>query len=65
VDILKQAITRAVRAAQKKEGPIKILELLPAFKAKTGLQFVNDADDKHQAALFELVEDAALELSYA
>jgi len=60
VDALKSIVTQAVRLAQKKTGPTKILELLPEFKAKTGLSFVMDAKDAHRAALAELIEAAGL-----
>lgn len=63
LDVLKNAVTRAVRAAQKKEGPTKILDLLPGFKKTTGLDFVMSAEDKHRGALFDLVEAAELELA--
>jgi hypothetical protein len=65
LDVLKQAVTRAVRAAQKKEpgAPLKILDLLPDFKRKTGLDFVMSAEDKHREALFDLIEDAGLEIA--
>jgi outer membrane biosynthesis protein TonB len=60
VDALKSIVTQAVRLAQKKSGPTKILELLPEFKAKTGLSFVMDAKDVHRAALADLIEAAGL-----
>ena len=62
LDVLKSAVTKAVRAAQKKEGSDKILALLPGFKQKTGLDFVMSAEDKHRVDLFDLVEAAGLEL---
>jgi hypothetical protein len=55
LETLKQVITTAVRLAQKGEGSKKILELLPGFKDKTGLDFVMNAEDKHRAPLYELV----------
>ena len=58
--MLKATVTQAVRQAQKKEGPAKILELLPAFKAKTGLEYIMNSEEKHREALFELVEEAGL-----
>ena len=50
----------AVRLAQKGEGSKKILDLLPAFKDTTGLAFVMNAEDKHRAALYDLVQAATL-----
>jgi hypothetical protein len=65
LDVLKSAVTRAVRAAQKKEpgASPKILDLLPDFKRKTGLDFVMSAEDKHREALFDLIEAAGLEIA--
>jgi hypothetical protein len=60
LDVLKQAVTTAVRAAQKSEGPKTILEMLPLFKKETGLDFVMNAQEEHREALFELVEAAGL-----
>jgi hypothetical protein len=60
-DVLKAIVTQAVRLAQKKEGPVKILELLPDFKIKTGLGFVMEATDAHRDALFNLILAAGLE----
>ena len=60
LDTLKAVITAAVRLAQKGEGSKKILDLLPAFKDTTGLPFVMNADDKHRAALYDLVQAAGL-----
>ena len=60
LDMLKATVTQAVRQAQKKEGPAKILELLPAFKAKTGLEYIMNSTEAHREALFELVEEAGL-----
>jgi hypothetical protein len=60
LDALKQAVTVAVRQAQKGEGSRQILDLLPGFKSKTGLAFVMEAEDKHRPALFELVQAAGL-----
>jgi hypothetical protein len=60
LDALKALVTQAVRGAQKKEGPGKILELLPAFKAKTGLDFVMNAKEEHRPALNALVVEAGL-----
>jgi hypothetical protein len=55
LETLKQVITTAVRLAQKGEGSKKILELLPGFKDKTGLDFVMNAEDRHRAPLYDLV----------
>ena len=60
LDALKALVTQAVRKAQKKEGPTKILDLLPDFKTKTGLGFVMEAEDKHKEALADLIEAAGL-----
>ena len=60
LDTLKAVVTAAVRLAQKGEGSKKILDLLPAFKDTTGLAFVMNADDKHRAALYDLVQAAGL-----
>jgi hypothetical protein len=60
IEALKATVTQAVRLAQKKEGPTKILELLPEFKTKTGLGFVMDAEEKHRNALAGLIEAAGL-----
>jgi hypothetical protein len=62
LDVLKGVVTQAVRLAQKKEqgASPKILELLPAFKTKTGLGFVMEATDAHKQALADLIEAAGL-----
>jgi len=60
LDALKAVITNHVRLAQKGEGSKKILDLLPAFKDATGLAFVMNAEDKHRAALYDLVQAAGL-----
>ena len=60
VEVLKAIVTQAVRLAQKKEGPAKILELLPEFKKATGLGFVMEAEEKHRAALADLIDAAGL-----
>ena len=60
IEALKAIVTQAVRKAQKKEGPDKILELLPEFKAKTGLGFVMEAEERHRDALANLIETAGL-----
>ena len=65
LDALKALVTAAVRAAQKKEGPTTILDLLPAFKAKTKLDFVMNAKDEHRQALADLIEGAGLALEPA
>ena len=65
LEALKAVVTAAVRAAQKKEGPTTILDLLPAFKAKTKLDFVMNAKDEHRPALAELIEGAGLALEPA
>ena len=62
LEALKAVVTAAVRAAQKKEGPTTILDLLPAFKAKTKLDFVMNAKDEHRPALADLIEGAGLAL---
>jgi hypothetical protein len=59
-DVLKAIVTQAVRLAQKKEGPTKILELLPEFKTRTGLGFVMEATDAHREALGDLIDAAGL-----
>ena len=59
-EALKAMVTQAVRLAQKKEGPTRILELLPEFKAKTGLGFVMEATDAHREALANLIDAAGL-----
>jgi hypothetical protein len=61
LEVLKQAVTVAVRAAQKNGGPRKILELLPDFKTETGLDFVMNAKEEHRPALFGLVQAAGLD----
>jgi hypothetical protein len=60
LEVLKQAVTVAVRAAQKNGGPKKILELLPEFKTETGLDFVMNSTEAHRAALYGLVKAAGL-----
>ena len=65
LEALKAVVTAAVRAAQKKEGPTTILDLLPAFKVKTKLDFVMNAKDEHRPALAELIEGAGLALEPA
>lgn len=62
LDTLKSIVTDAVRKAQKGEGPKAILELLPKFKDTTGLAFVMEAEDKHRAALYDLVVTADLSI---
>ena len=65
LEALKALVTAAVRAAQKGEGPKAILDLLPAFKAKTKLNFVMEAKDEHRPALADLIEGAGLALEPA
>ena len=60
LETLKSVITTAVRLAQKNEAPKTILELLPGFKDATGLDFVMNAEDRHRAALYDLVLAADL-----
>jgi hypothetical protein len=60
LDTLKAIVTNAVRLAQKGEGSKTILDLLPQFKDTTGLTFVMNAEDKHRAALYDLVQAAGL-----
>ena len=60
LDTLKSVVTAAVRLAQKGEGSRAILDLLPGFKDATGLAFVMNAEDKHRAALYDLVQAAGL-----
>ena len=62
LDVLKSAVTKAVRAAQKNEGNKKVLDLLPGFKQKTGLDFIMSAENKHRVDLFDLIEAAGIEL---
>jgi hypothetical protein len=62
LEALKAAVTAAVRAAQKKEGPTTILDLLPAFKAKTKTDFIMNAREEHRPALADLLEAAGLAL---
>jgi hypothetical protein len=62
LDTLKAAVTSAVRAAQKGEGDRVILQLLPAFKEKTGLDFVMNATDVHRRALLEFINSAGVTL---
>ena len=60
LDALKATVTQAVRQAQKGDGPKTILDLLPGFKAKTGLNFVMEASDVHRAALADLIDAAGI-----
>lgn len=62
LDVLKAAITTAVRQAQKGEGDPAILGLLPGFKTETGLPFVMNAQEEHRPALFNLIKQAGLTL---
>jgi hypothetical protein len=60
LDVLKQTVTVAVRAAQKNGGPKKILELLPDFKQNTNVDFIMNCKEEHRAALYGLVQEAGL-----
>ena len=60
LDAIMQAVTAAVRLAQRGEGPRKILELMPAFKDATGLDFVMQATEAHRGALFDLARNAGI-----
>jgi hypothetical protein len=60
LDAIMQALIPAVRLAQKGEGPRKILDLLPAFKDSSGLDFVMQATEEHREALFDLLQDAGI-----
>ena len=51
LDTLKAIVTNAVRLAQKGEGSKTILDLLPAFREATGLQYIMNSEDKHRTAL--------------
>lgn len=62
LEVLKQAVTVAVRSAQKNGGPRKILELLPDFKTETGLDFVMNSKEEHRPALYNLVRAAGLDV---
>lgn len=62
LETLKQAITVAARAAMKNEGPKAILDLLPAFRDATGLDFVMNAQEEHRPALFDLAMQAGVEI---
>jgi hypothetical protein len=59
---LKEAITAAARKAMKKEGPTTILDLLPAFRDATGLDFIMNSQEEHRQALFELANQAGIPL---
>jgi hypothetical protein len=60
LDAIMQALTQAVRLAQRGEGPRKILDLLPAFKDSSGLTFIMNATEEHREALFDLARDAGI-----
>jgi hypothetical protein len=60
LEALQQAVVTAVRLAQKGEGPRKILDLLPAWKDATGLDFLMQATEAHRGALFDLARDAGI-----
>jgi len=61
LEALKTVVTQAVRAAQQKKGTARILELLPAFKAETGLEYVMNAQNEHRPALYSLLQSAGVE----
>jgi hypothetical protein len=61
LDALKHAITVTVRNAQQGKGPKDILNLLPAFKKRTGLEFIATADETHRGALHELTIEAGID----
>ena len=60
LEAIMQALIAAVRLAQKREGPTKILDLLPEFKESAGIGFIMDATEAHRAALFDLVQKAGI-----
>ena len=60
LDAIMQALTAAVRLAQKREGPTKILDLLPAFKESVELDFIMRATEANRAALFDLAQKAGI-----
>ena len=62
LETLKQAVITAIRQAQKGQGSGKILELLPAFKARVKLDFITNAEERHRAALFDLARQAGIPL---
>ena len=57
---LKDVITNAARLAMRGEGDKSILNLLPAFREATGLDFVMNATADHIPALQQLAEAANL-----
>jgi len=57
---LKDLVTTAARLAMRGEGDKKILDLLPAFRDATGLDFVMNATEAHVPALRQLAEAASL-----
>jgi hypothetical protein len=62
LETLKSLVTSAVKLAMKGESDRKILDLLPDFKAQTGLDFVMNAKEEHRLALFELLQNAEIPL---
>jgi hypothetical protein len=60
LDAIMQALIPAVRLAQSGKGPTKILDLLPAFKDSSGLDFVMQATEEHRKALLDLLQDAGI-----
>jgi hypothetical protein len=55
------AITVSAREAMKNKEPgahRRILDLLPAFREATGLDFVMNAKEEHRQALWELAQQA-------
>jgi hypothetical protein len=60
LDRLKEVITLAARAAMKNEGPKTVLDLLPAFRDATGLDFVMNAEEKHRQALYDFATQAGV-----
>jgi len=57
---LKDLVTTAARLAMRGEGDKKILDLLPAFRDATGLDFVMNATEAHIPALLQLAQAANL-----
>jgi hypothetical protein len=63
LQFLKDAITTTARAAMNGKGDKKILDLLPAFREATGLDFVMNAREEHIPALVQLAEQAGVPLA--
>jgi len=63
LQMLKDRITTAARQAMKGEGDKAILNLLPAFRDATGLDFVMNATEAHIPALIELATAAKVPLA--